>query len=150
MKGSVPRLDKRVDDADRVDVSRILHIFRKKNGASGLLGCANDEGVPKGQPVKPVQINGGKDVRNFGGSDIELGQQFDFAPRNAGIHAQFPRDCNEILLQHLQRHHTRSGAAVFGNKLDRSPLFRRGRLVVGVDENVGIEKATSAHESRRG
>jgi len=98
--------------------------------------------------VKPVEIDGGENVSQVGRGHVELGEQFDFSASNAGIDVQFSRDGDEILLQHLQRHNAGPGTAVLCHEIEGASLLRRRRLVVRVDENVSVEEATSAHESR--
>jgi len=98
--------------------------------------------------MKPVEIDGGENVRQVGRGHVELGEQFDFSASNAGIDVQFSRDGDEILLQHLQRHNARPGTPVLCHEIEGASLLRRSRLVVRVDENVSVEEATSAHESR--
>ena len=96
-----------------------------------------------------MEVGGGQDVGNLGSGNIELGEQFDFTARNARINVQFTCDRNEILLQHLQRHDTGARPAVLCYKVDGASLLRRCGLIVRVDEDIGVEEATSAHESRR-
>ncbi len=98
--------------------------------------------------MKPVEIDGGENVSQVGRGHVELGEQFDFSASNAGIDVQFSRDGDEILLQHLQRHNAGPGTPVLCHEIEGASLLRRCRLVVRVDENVSVEEATSAHESR--
>ena len=97
--------------------------------------------------MKPVEIDGGDDIRHFGRGYVKLGEQFDFSASNAGLDVQFSRDGDEILLQHLQRHNAGPGTPVLCHEIEGASLFRRCRLVVRVDETVSVEEATSAHES---
>jgi hypothetical protein len=60
--------------------------------------------------MKPVEINGRKDVGNLGFDDIGLGKQLDFAASDARVHLQLTRSGDEILLQHLHDTNARSGA----------------------------------------
>jgi len=48
-----------------------------------------------------MQVDGGHNVRRLSSSDVELGEQFDFAAGDARINVQLPRDCGEILMEHL-------------------------------------------------
>jgi hypothetical protein len=41
--------------------------------------------------MKPVEINGRKDVGNLGFDDIGLGKQFDFAASHTRVHLQLSR-----------------------------------------------------------
>ena len=84
---------------------------------------------------------------NFGRSHIELGEQFDLPASNNRVNMQFARDGDEILLQYLQRNHARSAAPVFRQKVEGASLLCRCRPVVRVNQNIGVEEATSAHES---
>jgi len=99
--------------------------------------------------VEAMQVDGCEDVCDLGSGDVELGEQFNLASGNARIHMQFPCDRDEILLEHLQRHNSSPRSPVFGYQIEGGPLFRRRRLVIRVDENIGIEETTSAHESHR-
>jgi hypothetical protein len=57
---------------------------------------------------------------------------------------------DEIFLQHLQGNNAGAHTAMFIEKLDGATLLGSVLLVVGVDEDVGIEEAahSSAGESR--
>jgi len=99
--------------------------------------------------MKAAEINRRKDVRNPGSDHIEFGKKLDFAPRSFYINAKLARCHDEILLKNLQRNHARSLPPVLGEEFARQPLLDRVGVVVDVDENVRIEKATSAHGSRR-
>ena len=72
-------LFKRVDDLQAVDGAGVLHVFGEEDGAAGLFGGTDDECVPEGKVVKAVQVDSGEDVRHIGNSNVELGEQFDFA-----------------------------------------------------------------------
>src|ERR1700733_12229865 len=61
---------------------------------------------------------------------------------------QFACDRDEILLEHLQGHNSGSGAAMFCDEIEGASLFGGSGLVVGVDEDVGVEEATCAHYRR--
>lgn len=98
--------------------------------------------------MKAMKVDGGKDVGNVGDSNIELGEQFDFPASNARINVQFPRDGDEILLQHLERHNAGSPTPVHCQEIEGASLLRWCSLVVRVNENIGVEEATGAHESR--
>ena len=98
--------------------------------------------------MKPVKVDRCQNVGNVRRGNVELCQQFDFSAGNAGIYMQLSRDGNEIFLQHLKGYHAGPGPPVLGHKFYRSLLLGGRRLVVGIDENVGVEKATNAHESR--
>jgi hypothetical protein len=109
----------------------------------------------KRKPVKTVQVDRGENVCDFGSGDVELGEQFDFAARNARVHLQLPRHRHKIFLKHLQRHNSGPPPPVLHHKIEGPLLFRRIRFVIRVNQDVGIEEATSRHclagnESRRG
>src|SRR5882757_11015602 len=67
-------LAERVDDPHPVHLPGVLHVFRKQNAAAGLLRGAKNQGIPKRQPMKPVKVDGGKNVRDLRGGHIELRQ----------------------------------------------------------------------------
>ena len=95
--------------------------------------------------MEPVQVDRRKNIREFGDGDVKLRQQFDLAAGNGRIDAQISRDGNKVLLQYLQRYNSSPRAPVFGHQVERFPLLGRRSLVIGVDEDVGVEKATSGH-----
>ena len=72
-----------------------------------------------------MEVDGGKDVGNFGSSNIELGEQFDFPASNVRINAQLSRDSDEILLQYLERNHAGSATSVFRQEIEGASLLRR-------------------------
>ena len=65
--------------------------------------------------MQEVKVDGGQNIGYIGGGNVEFGEQLDLSPGNALIHAQLPRDRNEIFLENLQRHDTGSCAPVLGN-----------------------------------
>ena len=99
--------------------------------------------------MEPVQVDRGEDVPNPGSGNVELGQQFDLAAGNGRINVEFSRYRDEILLKYLQRHNACPRAPMLRYEIEGSTLLHRRRLVVRVDEDVRVEEATSAHESRR-
>lgn len=138
-------LPKRIHDLQAVDVSAVLHVFREKYGAAGLFGGTDDECVPEGKVVKAVQINGGEDVGDIWSGDVELGEQFDFAAGDGRLHMQFSGGGDEIFLQDLERDYAGAGAAMLGYEIDGAALLGGRGLIVSVDEDDGVEEATSGH-----
>ena len=100
--------------------------------------------------MKPVQIDGGEDVCDLRSGNVELGEQFNLATRNPRINLKFSRDRDEIFLQHLQRQDSGPVAPMFRYKIEGASLLRGCSLVIRIDKHIGIEEATSAHESRLG
>jgi hypothetical protein len=98
--------------------------------------------------MKAMKIDRRENVANVGRDDIELRDQFDFAAGSPRVDPQLARSHNKIFLKHLQRNHTASLAALLGKKLRRDFLLSGVGVIVNVDENVRIEKTTSAHEFR--
>ncbi len=141
-------LQKRIYDLNPIHLPGILQIFREKDAAASLHSRTKDQSIPKRKPVKAVQVDSSQNIRDFRSGNIELGEQFDFPACNARINAQLAGNCDEIFLEHLQRHNTGSRAPVFGHEIDGASLLSRRSLVVRVDEHIRIEEATSAHESR--
>jgi hypothetical protein len=125
----------------------ILQVFREQYTTAGLFSGSQDKCIPERKSVKPVEVDGGQDVGNLGSGNIELGEQFDFAARNARINAQFTCDRNEILLQHLQRHDAGARPAVLCYKVDGASLLRRCGLIVRVDEGSRHKFAPGARRS---
>ena len=148
--GGESPLFERVYDTNPVDLSWGLQVFSEKHTTAGLLGSPQDQSIPKSKTMKPVQIDGGQDVGNFGSGNIEFGKQFDLPTCDARIHVQLLGDGYEILLQHLQGNDSGSRSPMFGYQGESTPLFGWSGFVVRIDENVGIEETTSAHESRPG
>lgn len=99
--------------------------------------------------MQEVKVDGGQNIGHVGSGNVEFGEQFDFPARDALIHAQLPRDRNEIFLQDLERHHAGPCAPVFGHKIQGPTLFCRSSLIIRINQDVGIEEATSGHELRR-
>lgn len=76
-----------------------------------------------------LAARGGENVHD-GRGNVKLSEQFDFAPSNARVNVQFPRDCDEIFLEHLQRRNSRPRPAVLGYNFEGPPLFgRRGPVI---------------------
>jgi hypothetical protein len=125
-----PVLSERVYHPYPVNLSRFLEVFREKYATSSLLGGANHQSVPERKPVKSMQVDGGKDVVNFGRSHIELSEQFDLPTSNHRVNVQFTRDGDEILLQYLERNHASSALPVFRQKVEGASLLCRFRPVV--------------------
>jgi len=53
-------------------------------------------------------------------------------------------------LEDLERNDARSIAPVLDEEFARAPLLDRIGIVINIDQDIGIEEATSAHEFRRG
>ena len=72
-----------------------------------------------------MEIDGGKDIGHFRSSNIELGQQFHLAARDAGIDMQLSRDVYEILCQRKStlsvRIRTRVGTGLCPVQAGQSP-----------------------------
>jgi len=98
--------------------------------------------------MKEVKVNGSQNIGYIGNGNVEFGEQFDLPPRNALLHAQFPRDRNEVFLENLQRHYACSCAPVLSNEIKGAPLFCRSSFIIRINEDVGIEETTSGHVSR--
>jgi hypothetical protein len=63
--------------------------------------------------VKPVQVDGGENVRDSNGDYVEFCEQFDFAAREWSVYVKFLRNRHEILLKNLERHNATPRASVF-------------------------------------
>ena len=113
-----------------------------------MLRRSEHQGVPERNAVKAVQVDGRENVGDFWRCDVELGDQFDFPTGDARVKVQFAGDRDEILLEHLQGHNSGPGAAMFCDEIEGASLFGGSGLVVGVDEDVGVEETTIAHASR--
>ena len=96
-----------------------------------------------------MEVNGSEDIGDFRSSDIKLGEYLELAAGRSRINLKLSRDGDEIFLQHLQRNNASSRTPVLGHQIAGTSLFHGRRFVVRVNEDVGIEEATSAHEPRR-
>jgi len=74
-----------IDDAESVELPLRLQVFGKEYSAASLLRCSQNEGVPEGESVKAVKIDGGKHVAYSKHGDIEVGKQLNFPASNACI-----------------------------------------------------------------
>ncbi len=99
--------------------------------------------------MQSMEIDGGENIADLRGSNVELGQHLHLAARDARINVQLSREVHEILLQHLQGNNASPGSPVFCHESARASLLRRCRFVVRVEQDIGIEETTSVHESRR-
>ncbi len=78
-------LSERVHDLNPIDFATFLKVFGKQNTATGLLGRAQNQSIPKGQPVQSVEIDGSEDIGDVWSGNVELGQHLHLAARDAGI-----------------------------------------------------------------
>lgn len=51
--------------------------------------------------MKAVKVNGGEDIRDFKGGNVELSQEFDLSARNLRSDVEFSGNRDEIFLQNL-------------------------------------------------
>src|SRR5580700_6543234 len=135
--------------AETFDSTRILKVLGKEYGAASQLYSLQDQSVPECKPVQPVQINRRKNVTNLRRDNIEFSNQFDSAASFFRIDPELAGSHNEILLKNLERDYARSPAPVLGKQFRRVLLLNGVGVIINVDENVRIEKTTSAHGFRR-
>jgi hypothetical protein len=126
-------LTKWVYNANSVDRPRFLHIFREEHTATCLLGGSHHQRIPERKSMKEVKVDRGQNVGYFGNGNIEFGEQLDLSPRDALIHAQLPRDRNEIFLENLMRHYAGARAPVLGNEIEGAPLFCRSSFIIRIN-----------------
>ncbi len=100
--------------------------------------------------VKTVQVNGRENILQVRSDNVEFSDQLDFAPRPFSIDAEFARRNHKVFLEDLERNDARSIAPVLDEEFARAPLLDRIGIVINIDQDIGIEEATSAHEFRRG
>src|SRR5271169_2043245 len=67
-------LVERVHDLNPIHFTALLKVFREKNATTGLFGGSQNQSIPKRKPVQSMEVNGGEDIGNFRGGDIELGE----------------------------------------------------------------------------
>jgi hypothetical protein len=75
-----------IHDLYSVDVSRIWHVFREEDGTARLSGGADDQCIPEGKSVKPVQVDCGENVFYAWSCDIKFSDEFNLAAGNARVH----------------------------------------------------------------
>ena len=97
-----------------------------------------------------MQIDCRENVGNLGYSDVKLGEEFDFATRDLGIELELSCHSDEIFLENLQRNDSCSVPPMLVHEIAGAALFGGRVVIIGVNQNVCVEKATSAHEFRLG
>jgi hypothetical protein len=102
-----------------------LQIFGEKHTAPSLFRRSQDQSIPEGKPMKPMKVDGSEDVRDFGGSHVEFGEQFYFPAGNLWIDLQLSRDGYKVLLEHLQGHNSGPRTPVFRHEVECASLLRR-------------------------
>ena len=65
-------LAERVDDLKPVDAPPTLKIFREKYPASCALCAADNEGIPEGEGMQTVQVDGGQNIIQFVHNQVQL------------------------------------------------------------------------------
>lgn len=143
------RRPERVHDLNAINLLAVLEIFGQQYATASLFCRSQNQGIPKGKSVQPVKVDGGKNVSQFWRGDIKLRQNFDLAPCDVGIDTQLSCNVEKVLLKHLQGNNATPSSPVFCYEVTRTTLFRRCRLIVGIEEDVSVEKTTNAHEPRR-
>jgi hypothetical protein len=137
----------RVNDSNPIDLAPVLHVFREEHDAAGLPCRADDQCVPEGNLLQPMQVDRCKNIGHVRCDNVELSQQLHLAARDAWIEAELSRDGNEVFLEHLQGNNTTSAATLLCDEFDGTALFGGGSFIIGINQNVGVEEATDAHGS---
>src|SRR6185437_9923283 len=99
--------------------------------------------------VKAVQVNRSENVSNMRRGNVKLSQKLYLAPGHFRIHPQLMGHGDEIFLQYLHGNHAATRPPMLSYQINCALLLRSRELVVGIDQNVGIEKAANAHMVRR-
>lgn len=128
----------------------MLQILGEENPATCLFCGAKDQSIPEREAVKAVKVDRAEYVSNIDLCDIELCQQFHLAASDLRVNVQLACCRDEVFLKDLERDNSGLFAPMLGNQFDGSLLFRRSILIVGVKNDVRVEEATNAHESRPG
>jgi hypothetical protein len=67
-------LSEGIHNLQAIDFSPVLHILGQEDGASGLFGGSHDQSIPEGKTMEAVKVDGGENVGDFGGGDVEFRQ----------------------------------------------------------------------------
>ena len=94
--------------------------------------------------MKAVQVDRPENVGQVDHHQIEAREELDLATRDCCCDAELFRCGNEVLLQHLRGHHTRSIEAAGLHKLQGLFLFFGRAVVVGHRSPTASPSATMA------
>lgn len=92
-----------------------------------------------------MEIDCCEDVGEVRGSHIEFCKQFNFSPGNSCVDPKLARDGDEVFLENLEGKNSGPSQAVLGDEIQRSALLGWSCLIISVDKNIRVEKATCAH-----
>ena len=101
------RLEEGIDYADSVDDLAVLKVFSEDDLASGDLGAMNDERVPVGDVMEPVEIDRGQYIAQPRLYKVESGKDLKPSASDSRVQAKLSRCIYEIFLQHLKRDNAR-------------------------------------------
>jgi hypothetical protein len=141
-------LVERISYPKTFDPPLILKILGKQHRAACLGRRSQNQGVPEGKPVEPVEINCGDNIRDIRGGHVKLREQLYFAAGAMWIDSKFACGNDKVFLQNLQRNHACSFPPMLSEKIERDPLFDWVRIIVDINEHVRVEEVTIAHEFR--
>jgi hypothetical protein len=127
-------LEKRIHDRNSVDGLVMLQTFSQKDLAPTLFGGADYEGIPEGDAVQPMKVDGGQDISDRRLNDVKACVYLHLLPRECRIDTQFSRGIYKILLEHLDRHYACSLSLVFQHEFKSSCLFCGGSGVLAIEQ----------------
>ena len=122
-----------------------MEIFTVQHRGAGLPRGMDNHGVPERNPAQAVQLNGGDHIVFVESHDVAAGQNFYLPLRNLGVYTELSGGRREIFLHHLQGHYRRIPPMVISNDRNGARLLLRTGVIVGVDQNIGIEEGQTFH-----
>lgn len=99
--------------------------------------------------MESVKVDRSQNVVKLDLEQVEATEKLRFPLRIFRWHAELARHGREVTRGGSGRNHASSLKPVLLDDLLSSGLLRRSVGIVRVDEDVGVEEATSAHGSRR-
>jgi hypothetical protein len=118
----------------------MLEILSAENARSRKLGGTKNHYIPEGDFMKPMKINGGKNIARCRLGDLEARKDLSLLSRQAGFDFQLFCSVREILLENLNRNCTCIVVKTLCDQAQRALLEFGSSRVVGVEEDVGVEK----------
>jgi len=138
---------KRIDDAGAVEILAVLQIFGEQIGAAAPLSRRHDQRIPPGERkalpdgaglAHELVIYG---CRAPGEKVLDVFPGFFFGEAQV----QFLSHCHVILVQDLHAAPTRAEVPQGGEPCVRPGLFVGLGSIPGIDQQVGVNEAESAH-----
>ena len=90
--------------------------------------------------MEPMQVYGGENIPHVRFCYVEPGEEFNSSLGQLRIELEFACDRDEVLLKHLERYHPGPPAEVIQDQIACRGLLGWISGIVGVDEDIGVEK----------